>query len=375
MNTPGPLSTANEATAPAASMPGWYGDLLGAVSGHVASGRRRALASVNSELVQTYWHIGREILDRQDREGYGTKVIDRLSADLKTAFPDAKGFSCRNLKYMRAFAAAWPREEVVQRSAAQLPWRHHQMLLDKLDDLPTRLWYAERAIEAGWSRDVLVHQIGTRLHQRAGKAVTNFDRTLPGPQGELAQQLTKDPYLFDFLSVTEPKLERDLEQALIDHVIAFLLELGQGFALVGRQRRLTIGSQDFYPDLLFYHLRLRRYVVIELKARAFDSGDLGQLGLYLAAIDDLVAHTDDEPTIGLLLCRGKDNVVAEYALRSFAAPVGVADWVDKLTTELPADLAASLPSIETIEAELANPNLANPNLANPGLFNTEQDHP
>jgi predicted nuclease of restriction endonuclease-like (RecB) superfamily len=369
VNTPDPLSTAIEATTPAASMPGWYGDLLGAVSGHVASGRRRALASVNSELVQTYWRIGREILDRQDREGYGTKVIDRLSADLKAAFPDAKGFSSRNLKYMRAFAAAWPEPEVVQRCAAQLPWRHHQTLLDKLDDLPTRLWYAERAIEAGWSRDVLVHQIGTRLHQRSGQAVTNFDRTLPGPQGELAQQLTKDPYLFDFLSVTEPKLERDLEQALIDHVIAFLLELGQGFALVGRQRRLTIGSQDFYPDLLFYHLRLRRYVVIELKARAFAPGDLGQLGLYLAAIDDLVAHPDDEPTIGLLLCRGKDNVVAEYALRSFAAPVGVADWVDKLTTELPDDLAASLPSIETIEAELSNPDLPNPEPAN-----TEQDH-
>ena len=359
MTTPDPLSKAIESTAPAASLPGWYGDLLGAVSGHVSTGRRRALASVNSELVQTYWRIGREILDRQHDEGYGHRVIERLSSDLRSTFPDAKGFSPRNLRYMRSFADAWPSLEILQRSVALLPWRHIIALMDKLDDPDTRQWYAQTAIEEGWSRDVMVRQIETRLHQRSGKAVTNFDRTLPGPQGELAQQLTKDPYLFDFLSVTEPKLERDLEQALIDHVIGFLLELGQGFALVARQRRLTIGSQDFYPDLLFYHLRLRRYVVIELKARAFVPGDLGQLGLYLAAIDDLVAHPDDEPTIGLLLCRGKDNVVAEYALRCFAAPVGVADWVDKLTTALPDDLAASLPSIATIEAELSNPDISN----------------
>lgn len=360
MTTPDPLSTALESTAPTASMPVWYGDLLGAVRSHVSSGRRRALASVNAELVQTYWRIGREILDRQDREGYGTKVIDRLSADLKTAFPDAKGFSSRNLRYMRTFAAAWPDFEVGQQVVAQLPWRHHVALLDRISDPRVRAWYLDQAINEGWSSTILIHQIETRLHQRSGKAVTNFDRTLPGPQGELAQQLTKDPYLFDFLSVTEPKLERDLEQALIDHVIGFLLELGQGFALVARQRRLAIGSQDFYPDLLFYHLRLRRYVVIELKARAFVPGDLGQLGLYLAAIDDLVAHPDDEPTIGLLLCRGKDNVVAEYALRSFAAPVGVADWVDKITTALPDDLAASLPSIEALEAELSNPEQERP---------------
>ena len=338
-----------------ASMPGWYGDLLASVRSHVSTGRRRALASVNAELVLTYWRVGREILDRQDREGYGTKVIDRLSADLKEAFPDAKGLSSRNLKYMRAFAGTWLEAEVVQAPLAQLPWYHQLALLEKLSDNATRLWYAARAIEEGWSRNVVVHQIEIRLHERSGKAVTNFDRTLPGPQGELAQQLTKDPYLFDFLSVTETKAERDLEQGLLDHVTAFLLELGQGFALVGRQRRLTIGTQDFYPDLLFYHLRLRRYVVIELKARAFEPGDLGQLGMYLAAIDDLVADPGDEPTIGLLLCRGKDNVVAEYALRSFVAPVGVAEWVDRLTTELPAELAASLPSIEELEAELSDP--------------------
>lgn len=223
---------------------------------------------------------------------------------------------------------------------------------------PTRrpesgLWYAAQAIDAGWSGRVLIHQIDLRLHERAAKAVTNFDRTIPGPQGELAQQLVKDPYLFDFLGATDVRLERDLEQALLDHVSEFLLELGQGFALVGRQRRLRIGGQDFFPDLLFYHYRLRRFVVIELKARPFEPGDLGQLGMYLAAIDDLVAQADDGPAIGLLLCRGKDNVVAEYALRSFAAPAGVADWAAQLTTDLPAELSASLPSIASIEAELA----------------------
>jgi len=335
-------------------MPGWYPELFASIREHVSAGRRRALVAANAEVVLTYWRVGREILDRQEAEGYGTKVIDRLSADLRTAFPDAKGFSPRNLKYMRAFAAAWPNEEVVQRTVAQLPWRHHVALLDKLDDPMTRLWYASRAQEEGWTRDLMVHHIAVALHLRSGKAITNFAVTLPPEASDLAQQLTKDPYLFDFLGGTETKSERDVEAALVAHVEAFLLELGQGFALVGRQVRLSLGGDDFHLDLLFYHLRLRRYVVIELKARPFAAGDLGQLGLYLAAVDDLLRHPDDEATIGLLLCRGKNSVVAEYALRSFAAPVGLADWVDGLTADLPPELSASLPSIEEIEAELAN---------------------
>lgn len=355
MNTPDhhPVG-AFEATPPAASMPDWYDDLLASVRSRVASGQRRALASVNTELVLTYWHIGREILDRQDREGYGTKVIDRLSADLRASFPGVKGFSPRNLKYMRAFAAAWPDLAVVQRSVALLPWRHTITLLDKLDDLSTRLWYAEAAVNDGWTRDVLALQIDRHLHLRQGKAPTNFDVTIGGAVGELAQQLTKDPYLFDFLDATDTKVERDIERALLNHVADFLLELGQGFALYGRQVRLTLGGDEFYCDLVFYHVRLRRFIIVELKARPFDPRDLGQLNLYLAAADDLLAGEGDGPTIGLVLCRGKNNVVADYALRGHTHPMGVAEWASQLTTELPAELAASLPSIEQIEAELSH---------------------
>lgn len=229
------------------------------------------------------------------------------------------------------------------------------MLLDKLDRAELRGWYAAAAVEEGWSRDVLAVQIAGHLHERAGQAITDFTRTLPGEDSDLAQQATRDPYLFDFLSTTETRHERDLEQSLVDHVEKFLLELGQGFAYVGRQVRLEVGRTDLYCDLLFYHLRLRCYVVIELKAVAFDPGFVGQLGTYLAAVDDLLAHADDKPTIGLLLCRTKDNVVAEYALRGFSGPIGVAEWTTALTTSLPDELSSSLPSIAELESELAPP--------------------
>jgi len=335
------------------SMPTWYPDLLTSVSRHLTTGHRRAVSAANTELVATYWAIGREILDRQEREGWGTKVIDRLSADLKHRFPDATGLSPRNLKYMRAFAAAWPKEAIVQRSAAQLPWRHHQYLLDKLGEPSLRQWYAGRAVEEGWSRDILAHQISTRLHDRAGKAITNFAATLPPDDSELAQQATRDPYLFDFLTLDDDLRERDLEQGLIDHVQRFLLELGQGFALVGRQVRLVLAGDEFFCDLLFYHVRLHRYVVIELKAVPFEPAFVGQLGMYIAAVDDLLAQPEDNATIGLLLCRTKNNVVAEYALRSQSVPIGVAEWTTAITTSLPTELAATLPSIATLEAELA----------------------
>lgn len=337
----------------ASSMPGWYPDLLGSVSRHVSVGRRRAVSAATQELVLTYWWVGHEILERQTYEGYGTQVINRLSADPKREFPDAAGFSPRNLRYMRAFAAAWPDVEIVQRSAALLPWRHHQYLLDKLDDVETRLWYAAQSIEQGWSRDVLALQIETKLRERSGQAISNFADTLPPEQSDLAQQATKDPYLFDFLGTTEPMLERDLERQLLEHVSEFLLELGQGFALVGKQVRLTLGGDEFWCDLLFYHLGLRCYVVVELKAVAFKADFLGQLGLYISAVDGLLARPEDNPTVGLLVCRTKNSVVAEYALRSQKAPIGVAEWATQLTESLPSELAASLPSIETLEAELS----------------------
>jgi predicted nuclease of restriction endonuclease-like (RecB) superfamily len=234
-----------------------------------------------------------------------------------------------------------------------LPWRHHQYLLDKLSDQPTREWYAAAAVENGWSRDVLALHIESQFHERAGKAITNFATGLPPEHSDLAQQATRDPYLFDFLSTTQTRLERDLEQGLIDHASRFLLELGQGFAFVGRQYRLAIGIREYHCDLLFYHLRLRRYVAIELKAVDFEPGFLSQLGMYMVAIDDLLATDGDQPTLGLLLCKSKDNVIAEYAVRSMAVPIGVAEWTKAITTSLPTDLTSSLPSIEELEAVLS----------------------
>jgi len=337
------------------SMPTWYPALLASVSGHIATGRPRAIAAANREMLATYWAIGSDILARQQQEGWGARVIDRLSADLRERFPEAKGYSPRNLKYMRAFAVAWPDPAVVQGSLAQLPWYHQIALLEKLDSTDLRLWYAAQAIEQGWSRDVLAHQITMRFHERAGRAITNFAATMPPADSDLAQQATRDPYLFDFVGNADIRRERDLEQALVDHVGKFLLELGQGFAFVGRQVRLEIGEDEFFCDLLFYHLKLRCFVVIELKAVDFEPGFLGQLGMYMAAVDDLLAHTDDKATIGLLLCRSKNNVVAEYALRGYSTPIGVAEWTTAITTALPEEFTSSLPSIAELEAELSEP--------------------
>ncbi|MEP6560272.1 MAG: PDDEXK nuclease domain-containing protein [Nakamurella sp.] len=292
------------------------------------------------------------MLARQGEQGWGAKIIDRLSSDLRARFPDVRGYSPRNLKYMRAFAVAWPDPAIVQRSVAQLPWRHHIALLEKLSHPEERLWYAGQAIEYGWSRDVLAHHIATGFHDRAGNAISNFTATLPPGDSDLAQQATRDPYLFDFIGQSEIRRERDLEQGLVTHLEHFLLELGQGFAFVGRQVHLEIGDHDFYADLLFYHLRLRSFVVIELKATDFDPGYLGQLGMYMAAVDDLMAHPDDKPTIGLLLCRSKNNIVAEYALRSSTMPIGIAEWTTAITTQLPDELTDTLPRIEDIEAAL-----------------------
>jgi predicted nuclease of restriction endonuclease-like (RecB) superfamily len=334
-------------------MPAWYPDLLEQVSQRVESGRVRAVATATTEQIATYWAVGGDILERQREQGWGARVIDRLSADLQQRFPDARGFSPRNLRYMRAFAEAWPDLAILQRSVAPMPWRHHVALLEKLSDTDLRVFYASAAIENGWSRDVLVHQIRSGFHDRAGKAITNFTATMPPAESDMAQQATRDPYLFDFVGNADVRRERDLEQSLVDHVSSFLLELGQGFAFVGRQVRLEIGGDEFYCDLLFYQLRLRAYVVIELKATEFDPGFLGQVGMYMAAVDDLLRHPSDKPTIGLLLCKSKNNVVAEYALRGYSSPIGVAEWTTAITTALPEEFTSSLPSIAELEAELA----------------------
>jgi predicted nuclease of restriction endonuclease-like (RecB) superfamily len=338
-----------------ASLPKGYATLLADLKKRVAQERLRVVLAANSAMVLLYWDIGKAILTRQANEGWGAKVIDRLSKDLSDAFPEMSGLSPRNLKYMRAFAEAWPSKEFVQRAVAQIPWRQNIALLEKLTDLGTRTWYATQTIEQGWSRDILVLQIHGRAHERQGKATTNFKTTLPPGDSDMAAQVFKDPYLFDFLGTADPRREHEVELALVEHIQRFLLELGAGFAFVGRQVPLEVGDQDFFIDLLFYHLKLRCYVVVELKAVPFEPAAVGQLNLYLSAVDDLLRHSDDKPTIGLLLCRSKDKVVVEYALRDLRKPIGVAEWETRLVETLPAELRSSLPTVEEIEAELAAP--------------------
>jgi predicted nuclease of restriction endonuclease-like (RecB) superfamily len=330
--------------------PAGYADWLAELKTRIHSAQQRATLAVNRELVLLYWQIGRDILARQAEQGWGAKVIERLAHDLRTAFPDMKGFSPRNLKYMRAFAESWPDAEFVQAVLAQLPWYHQLALLDKLSNADARRWYATKAIEHNWSRNVLVMQIETGLLSRSGTAVTNFPATLPKPQSDLARESLKDPYRFDFLGLTDEAQERAVEHALIKHVTEFLLELGAGFAFVGRQVLLDVGGDEFFIDLLFYHLKLRCYVVIELKAGKFKPEHLGQLGFYLTAVDRQIKSEHDNPTIGLLLCKSKNKVVAEYALGDKTQPMGIAEY--KLLESLPAELQTSLPSIEQIEREL-----------------------
>jgi predicted nuclease of restriction endonuclease-like (RecB) superfamily len=331
--------------------PAGYADWLADLKTRIHTAQQRATLAVNRELVLLYWQIGRDILARQAEQGWGAKVIERLAEDLRAAFPDMKGFSPRNLKYMRAFAEAWPDTEFVQEVLAQLPWYHQLALLDKLPGPETRRWYAAKAIEHNWSRNVLVMQIETRLLERSGKTVTNFEMTLPNPQSDLARESLKDPYRFDFLGLTNEAQEREIENALVKHVTEFLLELGAGFAFVGRQVLLDVAGDEFFIDLLFYHLKLRCYVVIELKGGKFKPEHLGQLSFYLAAVDAQIKLPQDAPTIGLLLCKSKNKVVAEYALRNNTQPLGVAEY--QLLDSLPAELQTSLPSIEQIERELA----------------------
>jgi len=334
-------------------LPSDYGPWLAELKTRIHQAQQRAARSVNRELVLLYWQIGRDILERQGREGWGAKVIERLSVDLRNAFPEIKGFSRANLLYTRAFAEAWPDPQIVQQAVGQLPWGHNLVLLSKLKTTDLRLAYATRAAEMGWSRAVLVHHIERRLLEREGQATTNFDLRLHPPSSDLAREALKDPYLFDFLGVGDEASERAIETALVDHITRFLLELGAGFAYVGRQVPLEVGGEDFFIDLLFYHLKLRCYVVIELKATAFKPEHTGQLSFYLSAVDSQMKGEHDAPTIGMLLCKSKNKVVAEYALRNIHQPIGVAEY--QLTESLPADLQTSLPSIEAIEQALTDP--------------------
>lgn len=332
------------------SLPDDYPALLTELKTRIRSAQTQAALAVNRELVLLYWQIGQTILSKQQQAGWGAKVIDQLSRDLKREFPAMKGFSRSNLSYMQQFAATWPDEGTVQQLVGQLPWGHNIALMQKVKDPGQREWYARAAIQHGWSRNILIHQIDSRLLERQGQATTNFGRALPAPQSELAQQLLKDPYNFDFLSLHDEALERDLERGLLAHLRDFMLELGVGFAFVGSQYHLEVGGEDFYLDLLFYHLKLRCYVVIDLKIGEFRPEYVGKMNFYLSAVDDLLRHEADAPSIGLLLCRTQNKVIAEYALRGVERPLGVSTY--QLAESLPPELKGQLPSVEELEKEM-----------------------
>lgn len=333
-------------------LPESYASTLGSIKNRIQTERLRTILSANEAMVLLYWDIGKEILERQQQEGWGAKVIERLSSDLCKSFPDMKGLSMRNLLFMRSFAEAYPNRQIVKQLVSQLPWGHNIRLLQRIKDQEKRLWYIKMSIQNGWSRNILEIQIDSNACERQGQAVNNFAITLPPGDSDMAAQVFKDPYLFDFIGTADPRREREIEQALVDHIQHFLLELGTGFAFVGRQVHLELGDSDFYIDLLFYHLKLRCYVVVELKTVPFSPGFVGTLNMYLSAVDDLLCHPDDKPSIGLLLCKNKNRIVVEYALRGFQNPIGVAEWETKLVDALPSELRDSLPTIEEIEAEL-----------------------
>ena len=333
------------------ALPEGYADWLTQLKGDIAQARQRAALAVNAELVQLYHRIGAEIRQRQQVNAWGTKVIERLARDLSDAFPDIRGFSSRNLKYMAFFAQHCPNALFWQQPAAQLPWFHVVTLLTKLVSPAEREWYAQQTVLLGWSRSTLEQNIKNHLQQRQGAAVTNFVARIPAAESALAYETLKDPYLSDFLGLGDDAHERDIEDGLIRHITRFLLELGAGFAFVGRQLRLDVGGDEFFIDLLFYHTRLKCYVVVELKTTAFKPEHAGQLNFYLAAVDAQIKAEDDKPTIGLLLCKQQNRLVAEYALSGIEKPIGVAEY--QLLRDLPETLGRNLPSIAEIEAELA----------------------
>jgi predicted nuclease of restriction endonuclease-like (RecB) superfamily len=357
---------------------GGYGELLAGIKQRIATAQVRAHLAVCRELNLLYWQIGQDIVVRQKLEGWGKSVIETLSADLQAAFPGIEGFSANNVWRMRAFylahssapsKLAQPVQEIPSRSSASIlaqavqelpppeilsvPWSHNIVLIQKIKDPATRLWYAAKTLEYGWSRSILTLQIESAAHKRHGKAITNFKQTLPDPQSDLAQQIVKDPYNFDFLTLGLRARERELELGLMEHLSKFLVELGTGFAFVGRQVHLELGGEDFYLDLLFYHLKLRCFVVIDLKRGAFKPEHASKMNFYLNVVDDQKRHPDDQPSIGLILCQDKKGLVAEYALRGMTKAIGVSEY--QLTRKLPKKLKGNLPTIEEIEKELGAP--------------------
>lgn len=336
------------------NMPENYQTFIEKIKDNIQQDRIKAHLSANSSMILMYWNIGNSILEQQKNEGWGTKVIGRMSKDLKTAFPDMTGFSPRNLKYMRKFADAWQDIEIVQRTVAQIPWRSNITLLDKLTEPELRLFYAQKTIENGFGKDMLVFQIESQLHKREGNTISNFENALPPANSDMVAQSFKDPYIFDFVGNAKYIKERELENSLVEHIQKFLLELGQGFAFIGKQVHLDLGGKDYYLDLLFYHVKLKRYVVIELKSGKFDPGYIGKLNMYLNVVNDVLCQPEDNKTIGLLLVKSKDKLTVEYSLSGFNNPIGVSNWENEIIKSIPENIKSSLPSIEEIEKELSN---------------------
>lgn len=352
-----------------------YPNLLSQIKSRIRLAQTKAAFAANSELLLLYWDVGRILSDKQAKQGWGARVYQQLSLDIKNEISEIKGFSERNLKLMAQFYREYPKfgqfgqqpvaqikdslppsniliiqENLVQQLVARLPWGHNIVLIQKLKDQEKRRWYMEQTIAQGWSRSVLESMLNARADERQGKAITNFELKLPPPQSELAKQTLKDPYLFDFLTLAEPFHERELEVGLIEHIQKFLLELGQGFSFVGRQFHIDLGGEDFYIDLLFYHLKLRAFVVIELKKGRFKPEYVGKLNFYLSVVDQHLKHELDQPSIGLILCQNKNKIVAEYSLQTIQRPIGISEY--QITRALPAELKSSLPTIEEIEKEL-----------------------
>lgn len=335
-----------------ASLPSWYGEFLNTIKSEISVSRRKVMLSANSQMMMMYYRIGKNILERQKSEGWGAKIIDRLSADIKSEFPELKGFSPRNIKYMRKFAEIWPDEEIVQRTVAQLSWRHNICLMEKFKEPNRRLLYAAAALKYGWSHNILDLQQQAYTIEREGKLPNNFDVTLPNIDSDMMKYLFKDPFLLDFTGADSRSREKEIEDGLSTHIEKFLLELGQGFSYVGRQIHLELGGSDFYIDMLFYHLKLRCFVVVELKAVEFEPGMMGQLVMYQNVVDKTLRHPGDAPTIGLLLVKNKNEVIVRYSLESVTKPIGVASWETELNAEITDKWKSSLPTIEDIEYEL-----------------------
>ena len=320
-----------------------YSNFFNSIKDRVRKTQQRAILGINKELIILYWDIGRMILHKQKRKGWGSKVIDYLSLDLCHEFPEIKGFSVRNLKYMRNFAKEYPDFAFVQQVAAQLPWFHNCILIERVPDIEERRWFLHKCLAHGWSRNVLIHQIDSGLFRRQGKAITNFDQTLPQTNSDLAHQTLKDPYIFDFLCLGPEAQERNLERGLLDNIRDFLLELGEGFSFVGSQYHMEVGGDDFYIDLLFYHLKLRCFVVVDLKMGEFMPEYAGKMNFYLSAIDDKLRHPNDKRSIGLILCKTRNRLVAEYTMRDLKKPIGVA------TYRLPKRILSKLPDLKMFE--------------------------